>query len=139
MPKEAERFVLDTSALLTLKLDEPGAAEVQRILETSKSHGGAFASFISLMEYYYVLMRGEGEAAANQGYAALKHLPMRIIESDAELGLAAGRIKASHRLSLADAWVAATAERLKAILVHKDPEFNSLKGEVRLHALPFKS
>ena len=46
--------------------------------------------------------------------------------------LAAARIKAGHKLSVADAWIAATAERLDATLVHKDPEFEPLAKLVRL-------
>jgi predicted nucleic acid-binding protein len=68
----------------------------------------------------------------------LKQLPIEVVESDEPLGLAAARIKASHKLSVADAWIAATAERLGATLVHKDPEFEALAGSIRLQALPPK-
>lgn len=136
MPAAAERHVLDTSALLCLIEDEEGAGDVERLL---KSGQNIFVCFISLMEFYYVTLQEAGEEAAIQRYALLKELPIRIIESNEELGLAAGRIKASHRLSVADAWVAATAERLNAILVHKDPEFDALKGALQLQNLPYKS
>jgi len=61
-----------------------------------------------------------------------------VVERDEPLGLAAARIKAAHRLSASDAWVAATAERLGAALVHKDPEFDPRAKRVRLKALPLK-
>ena len=38
----------------------------------------------------------------------------------------AAAIKANNRLSLADAWIAASAELSGGILIHKDPEFESL-------------
>ena len=41
-------------------------------------------------------------------------------------------------MSLADAFIAATAIRHNAVLMHKDPEFEALKTIVRQHALPFK-
>ena len=47
--------------------------------------------------------------------------------------------KAAHKVSLADALVAATALRLKATLVHKDPDFESLQGVVSLESLPAKT
>lgn len=50
----------------------------------------------------------------------------------------ADRVKASHRLSLADAIIAAFALRQNAVLVHKDPEYEALAGEVELEALPYK-
>ena len=49
----------------------------------------------------------------------------------------AASIKATHRLSLADAWIAATALELDATLVHKDPEFEKLL-ELKEERLPYK-
>jgi len=134
-----ELWVLDTSALLCLKEDEAGADEVERVLRRHGPRGDVFVSFISLMEYYYVICQSLGEAEARRAYLQVKQLPLKVVESDEELGLAAGRIKASARLSVADAWVAATAERLDAVLVHKDPEFEQVKRLLRLQALPYKN
>jgi predicted nucleic acid-binding protein len=44
----------------------------------------------------------------------------------------------STRLSVADAWIAATALSLGAILVHKDPEYEPLKNKIRQQILPYK-
>lgn len=85
------------------------------------------------------ILREPGETAARQGVLQLKQLPVRVIESDEPLGLAAARIKAGHRLSVADAWITATAEWLGATLVHKDPGFEPLGKLVRLGALPLKA
>ncbi len=91
------------------------------------------------MELAYILEQEQGETAAREGVLQLKQLPLRVVESDEPLGLAAAKIKAAHRLSVADAWVAATAERLGATLVHKDPEFEALAKIIRLKTLPPKS
>ena len=139
MSAEPELWVLDTSALFCLKQDEPGASEVERILRESGPRGHVYASFMSLMEFVYVLEKAEGESRARQGYLELKQLPLRVIESDEELALAAARIKASTPLSVADAWVAATAQRLGATLLHKDPEFEPLKNRIPLRNLPYKT
>ncbi len=134
----SETFVLDTSALFCLKEDEPGAAEVEKILRDGGAKGRVLVSFISLMEFFYILQQEQGERAAQKGYLEMKQLPVNVIESDEQLGLSAAGIKASHKLSVADAWVAATAQRLQATLVHKDPEFESLKDYLTLHPLPYK-
>jgi predicted nucleic acid-binding protein len=57
---------------------------------------------------------------------------------DEKTFLQAGRLKASHRLSVADALIAATAKLHDAVLVHKDPELEALRGEMELLSLPFK-
>lgn len=130
----AERFVLDTSALLCLIKDEEGADAVEKILRQET----VFVSFLSMMEFLYVRHRETGEARAGRDYAELKALPIQVMESDEPLRLLAARIKAAHRLSLADAWVAATAEQLGAVLVHKDPEFDPLDGRIKMLRLPSK-
>jgi len=48
----------------------------------------------------------------------------------------AARLKATQRLSLADAWIAAAAELEAATLVHKDPELTALPQQQLV--LPFK-
>ncbi len=90
------------------------------------------------MELAYILEQEQGEASAREGVPQLKQLPVQVVESDAPLGLAAAKSKAGHKLSVADAWIAAAAERLGAALIHKDPEFEPLEALIRLRALPFK-
>jgi predicted nucleic acid-binding protein len=90
------------------------------------------------MEFFYILQEEQGERAAQKSYLEIKQLPMNVIESDEQLGLAAAGFKAGYKLSVADAWVAATAQRLQATLVHKDPEFESLENVLVLHPLPYK-
>ena len=137
MPKNAELFVLDTSAVLCLLENEPGAEDVELILRKHGKKEAVFLSFMSVMEFAYIVEQEQGEAEARRGILQLKQLPLQVVESDEPLGLAAARIKAAHRLSVADAWVAATAERLGATLVHKDPEFDSLSF-IRQRLLPRK-
>lgn len=139
MPPAADRIVLDTSALLCFMQEKPGAAEVETILNQHANKKTLFISFMSIMEVAYILEQEQGETAARRGVLQIKQLPVQIVESDEPLGLAAARIKAGHKLSVADAWIAATAERLDATLVHKDPEFEPLSKLIRLTPLPLKS
>lgn len=135
---KSRAWVLDTSALIALKENEPGAGVVEKILRREGRRGNVFVSFMSLMEFRYIVLRAEGPASADEAFALLKQLPFRVLESDEALGRSAAAIKASTPLSVADAWVAATAERLGAVLVHKDPEFEPLKNKIHLQALPYK-
>jgi hypothetical protein len=47
-------------------------------------------------------------------------------------------IKATQSLCVCDSWIVATAMDLNAILVHKDPEFEQMRGAMKLKALPYK-
>lgn len=83
--------------------------------------------------------RKAGEKAAQSHYLWLRQLPLEIhANSDERWLLTAGRLKARHPMSLADAQIAALALLLDATLVHKDPEYEALEGIVRLEALPLK-
>lgn len=137
-PNFSTAWVLDTSALVTLKENEPGAGQVEKIIRVGGRKGRVFISFMSVMEYFYLICRAYGKDKADEAYLLLKQLPVRVLESDEALALTAAKIKAATSLSVADAWVAATADRLGATLVHKDPEFEPLKERLSLLALPYK-
>ena len=131
--------VLDTSALFCLKDGEEGAAEVAKVLRKAKEGRSVYISFISLTEYFYIVYQERGRENAYRSYLELKMLPAEIVESNEPLRLLAGEIKALFSLSLADAWVAATAESLGAELLHKDPEFEALSDRLVLNTLPYKT
>jgi predicted nucleic acid-binding protein len=136
--EEKARYALDTSAFFTYFEEEDGADKVQSLFEMSKSGKvEIFASFVSYVEVFYITCQNEGEESAKCRIELMNELPMSRIDSNEELGLLAGRIKANYKLSFADAWVAATAIILDAILVHKDPEFRNLKDKIKMLELPY--
>lgn len=136
----ADTVVLDTSAFLTLTGEEPGADTVQKfITDALAGEIDLHASFVSLTEIEYITRQKEGEEIARQRLADIKALPIQWLHSDDALCGEAAKLKAAHKVSFADAFVAATAQRLDATLVHKDPEFNTLAGVIKLHGLPPKA
>ena len=135
----AEPIVLDTSALFTLIGDEPGADVVLDCIARAIAGGVQLhGSFVSLTEVEYITMQEEGPVLAQQRMADLNALPIRWAHSDPELCSAAAALKAAHRLSFADAFIAATALRFDALLIHKDPEFQSLPPVLKQQMPPPK-
>lgn len=131
-------YLLDTSALLTLRDDEPGADRVADLL--SQSQQGklkCLGCFITLLEVLYRVWRDEGEIAGRLAYEQCLALPVAWQHESPALLVRAAEVKASHSLSLADAWIAACALEVGAILVHKDPEFQALA--VEQDVLPLKA
>lgn len=132
-----KHYLLDTSALLTLRDDEPGADRVARLLGLAgKKTIRCSGCFMSLMEVLYRIWKDEGEAAGRLAYEQCLSLPIEWIHETPDLLESAAAIKATHPLSLADAWIAACAQLSSAVLVHKDPEFESLS--VKQETLPYK-
>ncbi|MFA4967589.1 MAG: PIN domain-containing protein [Candidatus Margulisiibacteriota bacterium] len=132
-------YVLDTSAIFCLKDDDAGADKVEAILEAARRRRGkVFISFMTAMEYLYINFMRYGEEAGHKAYLEMTLLPLEIIESDEDLRLIAAELKAAHDISLADSWIAATAKKLNAVLVHRDPEFEPLKKNIDSLILPYK-
>ena len=129
--------LLDTSALLTLRDDEAGADDVALRLDAG-SRGGVPCRicFISLMELFYRVWQDEGRTQGRLAYEQCLSLPLIVVHEDAALLEKAAEIKATHRLSAAGAWIAASAILHRATLVHKDPEFDRL--DIPQHRLPYK-
>ncbi len=131
-----EQFVLDTSALLTLIEDEAGADRVYEVIEAKR----ATVPWVALLEMAHISQQERGQDEAERRYAFIKTLPLTIVwEADEAILLQASRLKASHRISLGDSIIAAHAIRLKAVLLHKDPEFEALSEKVIQETLPYKS
>ncbi len=121
---DKDLYVLDTSALLTLRSDEPGADRVEAlIVRGRRGRAILFLSFITRMELLYRIWREEGEYAARDAVRLVDSFGVRWVTCEPEILEVASSLKARGGLSLADSWIAATAMIRKAILIHKDPEF----------------
>ena len=116
-------FCLDTSAILALRDDEPGAERLATLLDGPDP---CFACFITRMEVLYRVWKDEEERSGRLAYEQLQSLPIQWVDQKEPLLLEASRIKASHPLSVADAWIATTAILSRETLLHKDPEFDAL-------------
>ena len=133
-----KRFLLDTSALLTLRDDEPGADRVAQVLEMAmQGQAKCYGCFMTLMEIFYRVWRDENEAAGQLAYQQCLALPIEWLHNTETLLVKAAQFKALYPLSIADAWIAACASEHSAVLLHKDPEFKVLAVSQEL--LPFKS
>ena len=70
-------YLLDTSALLALRDDEPGAERVSALLEASaRGERACHGCFISQMELMYRVWKDEGEEAGRTAYSLCLRLPI---------------------------------------------------------------
>ncbi len=133
-------YLLDTSAVFALTDNEEGADLVEELLGRAKKGQIAINfSAMTAMEIYYVSSEERGEEEANRLLILVRALAVAELSLDDALVLPAARFKAHYKISVADAWIAATAAVHDLTLIHKDPEFERLKEGVALLALPYKS
>mgnify|MGYP001323119675 FL=1 len=133
-----KRFLLDTSALLTLRDDEEGADRVAEVLNLATSgKAKCYGCFITLMEVYYRVWRDEDKEAGQLAYQQCLALPVEWMLNSETLLVRSAEYKAMYPLSIAGAWIAACAAEQGAVLLHKDPEFKPLP--IMQELLPLKA
>lgn len=134
----SEAYLLDTSAIFAFTDNEAGADLVEELLEKAKQERIAlYISAMTAMEVYYVSAVERGEEEANHLLLLVRALPVKELPLEDAVIVPAARFKARYKISVADAWIAATAVVHNLTLVHKDPEFEPLDG-VSLLPLPYK-
>jgi predicted nucleic acid-binding protein len=89
------------------------------------------------MEVLYRVWKSEGEAAGRAAYVQCQTLPIVWVHESPVLLERAASLKAQYAMSLADAWIAATALECEATLLHKDPEFEPIDALAE-ERLPYK-
>lgn len=114
-------IVLDAWAVLAVLNDEPPAERIERAIEDEDG----VISWINLGEVLYRAIPRRGERRATEAVRAVARM-LLVEEVDSPLVLDAARLKAAHRLSYADAFCVATAQRHGAPLYTGDPEIVAL-------------
>lgn len=129
--------MLDSYAILTYLQNEAGADRVKTILQAAQAGTDeAYLPAINLGEIIYIVERKRGLEEAQKTLSALRQLPIIMLPADEESILAAAHIKAQYSISYADAFVVASAQKLGAVILTGDPEFESVAGLVEIERLP---
>jgi PIN domain nuclease of toxin-antitoxin system len=119
--------VLDAWAVLAVLNDEPPAARIEQAIDDEVG----VISWINLGEVLYRAIPRRGERRAMDAVRAVSRR-LQVEDVDAPLVLDAARLKAAHRLSYADAYCVATAQRHGAPLYTGDPEIVALPDLVEV-------
>jgi len=123
-----EILVLDTFVLVAFFRNEKGADDVEKILlDALNGKQQLYMCSYNAGEVYYSIWRKNGKIIADECLKKLLQFEITIIEPDLQLTFEAATIKATHKLSFADAHAAALALHLNAALITGDKEFNNLK------------
>jgi predicted nucleic acid-binding protein len=122
-------FVFDANALIAYLEDEPGAELVEQLLGDLTNT--SFVHAINLCEVYYGARREHGEEAAQSAIAELRSAGLSEAQDmDEAIWHEAGRLKADYRrISLADCFCAALANRVGGELVTADREYEPLNAD----------
>ncbi len=124
-----EKIVLDSYALIAVFLDEPGADLVTQILLDGNIRKlELHITSYNMGEVYYMVWRKTSKEKADTCWHAMRDLHLFITEPTIDLTFTAATLKATHKLSYADAHAAALSVHLNATLLTGDKEFENLKN-----------
>jgi ribonuclease VapC len=130
-------FILDSYALLAYLGDEPGRAQIERVLEEAKDgRCKLLLCMINFGEVLYMTERHRGLVKAQKVQALIESLPIDLVDASRNLVLDAAHIKANHALSYADAFVVTLAQRERGVVLTGDPEFQAVEELINIEWLP---
>jgi PIN domain nuclease of toxin-antitoxin system len=126
----SKKIILDACALLAVARNEVGAdVVVEAYVNASNGDSTLYMNRINLLEVYYDFYRHKGKKYADDFVAKVKQSIVHICEFDEDLFAEAGRLKASHKISLADAIaLAQTIVSGGDLLTADHHEFDAIEG-----------
>jgi PIN domain nuclease of toxin-antitoxin system len=125
--------VLDAYALIAFFVDEPGADFVSGLLLEAETGKCKLAMpVVNLGEVWYSIARTVSPTEADLIIKEIQGMAVEIVDADWQLTYQAAIYKSKGGLSYADCYAAALGKLLQAEVVTGDPEFNRLKGEIRI-------
>jgi len=115
-------YILDACALLAFLNDEEGAEKIEDLLNQSATSDISISmSIINLFEVYYGELRDKGAEIAQIILDMVQHYSIKIIDTISEQVFhEAARLKAAHKMSIADCIGLATAIELSGQFVSSD-------------------
>lgn len=126
-------YVLDSYALLAYFADERGRGPVEKLLTDALNDEVLIKmTVINLGEVIYITERKRGLPDAQLTLSRIKELPIKLIDIDEDLALAAAHIKAEHSIAYADCFAAALSNLQKATLLTGDPGFKKLEKDIKI-------
>lgn len=125
MTESFRSYLLDTSAILAFYQGEPGSEVVRRLFEArDRGEAAIFVSFMAIFELAYILKSRAGDAHSLSFIVEVRSLEMDEVWPDEAVMWSAADVKARGGLSVAGAFVAASALAEGAVLVHRDHELD---------------
>jgi predicted nucleic acid-binding protein len=117
------KYVLDACALIAAVFAEDGGRAVKELIDSAEcGEHDVFMCNINLLEVYYGVLRDIGLEHAEEILESVRASSVCVVGAldDGSIFREAGRIKASYKLSLADAVVIAYAASEHCVVVTSD-------------------
>jgi toxin FitB len=101
-----------------------GGGAARRAAEYIEGSERAVISSVNLAEVYFWVLKHYGDEVALQKSDSVKRRCYMVVP-DGEIAIAAAKLKAEHKLGLADSLILATARSVQAEVVTGDPDLKA--------------
>jgi predicted nucleic acid-binding protein len=126
-------YVLDCYALYAYFQAQVGGDKVEKLVKDAWNQDvNLYLSMINYAELYYVTYKKLGKLKANSIRTDTQNLPIQIEGITETEIFGAAELKAHYNISFADAFAAHLAQKLDAILVTGDPEFEEIEAKIKV-------
>ena len=113
------KYALDACALIAYFRNEQGGDTLRKLLK--EPHNRFFIHAVNVGEVYYDSVRYSGEEKAEELFEDIASLPIQVIWTlDIPFLKIVGKYKTSYKISYADAFVLALAEKERAKVISTD-------------------
>ena len=115
-------YVLDACAVIAALSNEDGADKVEvAYKEVASGNAKIIVNIVNLLEVYYDDYRVHGKKSADKMVESIMASPTIIVsEINKDIFKEAGRLKATYKISLADAFVLAQTKVVGGVLLTSD-------------------
>jgi len=125
--------VLDAHALIAYLEREPGFETVAELFTQAADHDTPLLmTSVNMGEVLYMARRECGPEQVEVVERTVAELPVEVVPVDMPLARRAAELKATRRMSYADCFAAALADRSGGPVVTGDPEFKSVEKDVKV-------
>jgi predicted nucleic acid-binding protein len=125
---EKPKIILDTKPIIKLFAQEEGWSEVQKILSRVEAEEiEAAINVVTLTEIYYKYVQEKRPDLAKTRVEELTYaLYLKKLDISQNVAIKAGEFKSKYSVSIADAFIAATAYFEGATVISDDPDFKKI-------------
>ena len=125
--------VLDSFALLVFLFKEKGHAKLVDVFDKAAEDDESVSiAAPNWAEVRYIVQRKVGLERWGEVRSTILALPLEVVAVDQALAEAAGALKATKKMSLADCFAAALAQHKQVAVYTGDPEFKAVEDEVEV-------
>lgn len=126
-------LVLDTFAMLAYLQGESHGAHVREIFQSGRPN--VYMSLINVGEVLYITERKPGLRRAQEVFASIRQLPIKLLPAEEQSIFAAAHIKANYTVSYADSFAIVATQTVACTLITCDPEFGAVEELVNIEWL----